>query len=558
MVYLDRSNPFKYKAHYDAKIKGTYAPLTYTISITQPDNGVITVLFEGINYIENFTVQKGQKIRPRISTSPGYIVTSFTINGQPVVTDKEYTVEENLTFEATTQIQSFLVSIKNDPYAEISVDHNGEIKRSNFYANYNDLITIKSTVADGRDIIALNVNDLDVSRKLPYDYRVTTDTVLEVFTDIAKTDVYITQPEYGEIVVTYNGNEYRDHFIVEYGDKIKINVYPEEGYHLTELIANTQILSDGIELEVFEDTDISAVISINVYRVSITHPENGRISANTSTGYNYDNSFDINHGESASFVCLIDDEDKYYLRDIYMNGQAIRSNIKYEITQNTNITADVAEIEVTETVTIRLTQVEGATIWASYDNNLYSDTFVANKGYPVTIWVEPLEMYNVTGFTINGTALPEYDRYVFNADENKIITCQTQLKKYDVTLINVTGGTLRVTMDGKDYTNNFICTWGHEITIHVDMNIAYNLTSVTLNGEQVPVDSTHVIKAPATITFTTALKRYEVQVVQPANGKITVNGSVGTSFTFTHGTEITVAATPNSGYKLKSFTKTDL
>ena len=562
MAYQDRPNPFKYKAHYDAKVKGMYAPLTYTVEIIQPDNGVISVLFNGISYTESFTVQKGQVIRPRISTSPGYLVDTFTINGQPVVADKEYTVEENLTFEATTKIQSFSVQIKNNAYATITATLNGKANTGSFYATYNDLIIIDAASIDGYDVTGLNLNGEDIHTQLPYEYRVTQDTVLEVFTDISRIDINITQPDNGEIVVTHNGNNYRDHFIVEYGDEITVKTSCDEGYHLTELVANKEIISDGYTYEVFEDQNISAVISINVYHVTMQHPANGRLSANTN-GYNYDNSFNINHGDSASFVCLVDDEESYYLRALYLNGEEITQNVKYPITRNSIASADVAEVEVVETVTIRINQTTGATIYASYNNNIYSDTFVANKDYPVTIWVEPLEMYNITGFTLSGSNsgvqnLPEYDRYVFTANENKIVGCQTQLKVYRVHLKNVTGGTLRVTMDGKDYTSDFDIIWGHQITIHVDLNIAYNLTSVTLDGVQVAEGSTHTITAEATITFTTALKRYQIQVVQPANGKITVNGTVGTSFTFTHGTQITVAATPNSGYKLKSFTKTDL
>lgn len=55
---------------------------------------------------------------------------------------------------------------------------------------------------------------------------------------------------------------------------------------------------------------------------------------------------------------------------------------------------------------------------------------------------------------------------------------------------------------------------------------------------------------PAFINKIPKLIEYTVQIEQPANGRIEVNGQVGTLFTFEEGASVTIEAIANEGYKV--------
>lgn len=558
MDFSERSNPFNYKAHYNAKVKAYYAPLSQVVNIVQPEHGIIQVLYKNVYYTESFVIKKSDSIKIYFLPDTGYIQSKLAMNNQPISADKEYQIDEDVTITAETALKAYTISITQTDGVILRVrKNNKEDHTTTFYANYNDILDINYEIRqDGiTPIFTLNNEVVD----LPKTIIVSEDINLVATTEVSKLKVTLMQSPNSTLKCIYNESEILSSFTVNYGDKIIPVISTDTGYHLTELTANNQIIPNNKEFTVLEDTTIASIVDINKYTVIIQQPEFAKITANYR-GNNYETSFQINHADQASFICTINQDvaDKYYVRDVLLNGQKIQQGIKYQFTDSGLVSADIAEVEVIKTYNISLPKVEGAVVYASYDNEIYTENFTAIEGYPITVWIEPEPQYNVTSFRYNGVSIPFQDRYVFNASENVTITASTKLKVYRMKLINSTGGTLRATMNGKDYTSDFDVVWGTNVTIHVDLNIAYNLTSITLNGAQIADGSTHSIKEDSEVRFTTALKKYEVKVVQPANGKITVNGSTGTSFTFTHGTEITVAITPNSGYKVKSFTMTDL
>lgn len=558
MDFSERSNPFNYKAHYNAKVKAYYAPLSQVVNIVQPEHGIIQVLYKNVYYTESFVVKKSDSIKIYFSPDTGYIQSKLLMNNQPISVDKEYQIDEDVSINAETALKAYTINITQTTGVILRVrKNNKEDHTTTFYANYNDILDIDYEIRqDGIDpIFTLNGETI----KLPKSIIVSDDINIVATTEVSKVKVTLKQSSNSILKCIYNETEHLSDFIVNYGDKITPIINIDTGYHLTELTANNQIIPNNKEFVVLEDTTIESIVDINKYTVIIQQPEFAKITANYR-GNNYESSFQINYADQASFVCTINSDvaDKYYVRELLLNGQKIQQGTKYQFIDSGLVSADIAEVEIVKTYNISLPKVEGAIVYASYDNEIYTESFVAVEGYPITVWIEPEPQYNVTLFKYNGVSIPFQDRYVFNANENVTITASTKLKVYRMTLVNSTGGTLRAIMNGKEYTSDFDVVWGTNVTIYVDLNIAYNLTTITLNGTQIADGSTHVIKEDSEVKFTTALKRYEVKVIQPANGKITVNGSTGTSFTFTHGTEITVAITPDEGYKVKSFTMTDL
>lgn len=558
MEFSKISNPFNYKAHYNTKIKAYYKPLSQVVTIIQPQHGTIQVLYKNVYYNESFVIKKSDSIKIYFSPNDGYIQSKLLMNNQSVMIDKEYTINEDVTITAEAVIKAYTVNITQIDGVILTVTKNHKEEHvSTFYANYNDILDISYELLEDSIIPNFRLNNELIT--LPKTIIVDKDIDLVVSSEIKQLHVKLVQSLNSTLKCIYNNTEYSDNFIINYGDKIKPIIIIDNGYHLTELLANNKSISNNVEIPVTEDTVISSIVDINKHSVIIQQPEFGKITAKYHEN-NYEQSFQIDHGDYASFTCIINQEfiDKYYVRELKLNGEKIKQNTDYQFNDAGLISADIAKVEIIKTYKVFLPEIKGAIVYASYNNKIYTNNFNAIEGYPITIWIEAEPQYDITSFKYNEVSISFTERYTFNINNDVVISASVRLKTYRVKLINTNGGKLKVIMNNKTYTSDFDIIWGTDIQIYVDLDNAYNLTSITLNGTQIADGSSHTIKKNSEIKFTTALKKYEVRVVQPANGKITVNGSVGTSFTFTHGTEITVAISPNSGYIVKSFTMTDL
>lgn len=138
-----------------------------------------------------------------------------------------------------------------------------------------------------------------------------------------------------------------------------------------------------------------------------------------------------------------------------------------------------------------------------------------------------------------------------NAGKTWIV--QSKVVKTRRVVINQSANqTIQVTYNGQVYTSTFTANIGASFTVTVVPNTGYNAGNPNVSSGTIPYGTTdYVISASAAI-----IKRYTITVTQPANGNITVNGQVGTSFTFNYGTQVTIRANANSGYKVTALNVT--
>lgn len=101
---------------------------------------------------------------------------------------------------------------------------------------------------------------------------------------------------------------------------------------------------------------------------------------------------------------------------------------------------------------------------------------------------------------------------------------------------------------------------GTTISYTVTPNSGYDITSVTVNeNDEAAASGSWVINYDSTITVEASMQMVNIAVEQPANGRIEVNGEVGTSFDFPKGTSgITIQAFANEGYQVEGLYVTNL
>lgn len=634
MVYKPMSNPFKYRAHYSARIKGQYAPLTHKVEIIQPENARIYVIYNGISYDYSFSVQEEQIIRIYIEYNDGYTSNSFTINGEQIVADKDYVIREDVTIQANVVKQSYLVELSSDEHSRLFVVHGGTVETSSFYASHGENIEVYSEVTEvGYVINSLTLDGYPIQQ---HEHYIVTDSIkVKTTSEIERFLVHIIQPDGfippeevpdlniitldqpangrleltceainvskgtdaryeipkgadytveltandgyrvdnfyvdetepqttasgNRIEVLYNGEiQYYD-FYVNYGDQITITAYANSlnGYEVQDVLFGDEVIVNGSTQSVYKEVTISTVLATQELVVTILQPTDAKITA-MYNGNTYDSSFMVKYQAEVSFYVEINDPETHYLRKLLLNGDQISQNAPIRISQNSTITADIGVVDVSKTHNINIRQVEGATIYASYNQRLYTESFIAVEGYPITIYVVPEPEYDITSFKLDDQELGIADRYVFTVTKDFVITCTTKLKTYQITINQVANGTISVEYENKIYTSSFTGVHSKKMRISVTPLQSHNLSSITVNGQKVSNNSEWTITGPVSITAAYTIKTFKVYVTQPANGKILVNNSQDTEFTFNYGTQITVQAVANSGYKVKSFTKTDV
>lgn len=132
---------------------------------------------------------------------------------------------------------------------------------------------------------------------------------------------------------------------------------------------------------------------------------------------------------------------------------------------------------------------------------------------------------------------------------------QSKVVKTRKVVINQTAHqTIKVTYNGQVYTSSFTANIGASFSVSVVPETGYNAGTPNVSSGKIPYGTTdYVISASAAV-----IKRFTITVAQPANGNITVNGQVGTSFTFNYGTQVTIQANANSGYKVTALNVTGI
>lgn len=208
-----------------------------------------------------------------------------------------------------------------------------------------------------------------------------------------------------------------------------------------------------------------------------------------------------------------------------------------------------------DAINISITQPTGATISVRYDGTDYTSSFSMTRNKPIVITITPEEKYNVNALYWNGVSISSGSTQTPTGDAS--ITADVSIKRISVELpTSISNGSVSAIANGTTYTNSFVVDYGTKITINATANTGYHLNSLKNGSTNIANGITLTATSTISISCSFVINIYTVNITQPAaNGTITVTsaGENHTSnFTVTHGTTITIVATPNTGYDFKS------
>lgn len=588
------SNPFKYRAHYNTRIRATYTPLSCHVHIEQPTGGIITVVYNGKNYTSDFTVPKGQTIIVKTQVDAAYSSNQLSINGEKVTPNTKYVVNSDINITLDLSLQSFLVKAKALKTCGLVINYNdtdtvleaADDSQTSFNVAYGETIVITAKPIEGYKVNNILIYEDENSQPVKYNndavqYTVKKKISIELDCETEKFLVEINQlikshSDHKTTWVTRNGEKVYDSFYANWGETLQVHSKPtvlvdfledtpNMMYDLSYISVvnkddNTKAsYNSGASITVKNNISIDPVYRDHTCSVSITKNDNATITAKVGLINYVDIGFTVPYGTNVSFTVKVNDTDNYYFNNLTINGKSIKQNTNYKVTEDLVVNADIREVIKVNYYTIKINQPENAKIYVEYNNKTYTETFPAAEGSICTAYVTPNDGYKIMQFRANETSLSVNDRYQFTIDKEYVFSATTQiLTGFVVNFNQVEGGTLQIIHNDETKTSSFTCTYGDTIKVIQTANTGYTAGTIYDNGNAIENNATITVKEDHTITTSFEIQVFKIDVTQPENGRITINGSYGTSFRFNYNTEITVQCTPTEGYELGNIYSNDV
>ena len=449
MSYIEISNPSKYKAHYNTKVKATALVNIFTVTINQPSKGgKIRVIYNGLAYTNSFTVVENSEIEILLDLDPGYTISGFTFNEESINSGYRTTVSKDSSITANLAVQQFTVQILNDKNSRINAKCNGNDNYVSFNAFYNDTIEVLAeATTEGYTLDSLLLNDTNIENG--YTFNIIKNITIKSLAAKKKFTITVEDIPNCTVTIVHNGSSYTngDSFEAEYGDTITITVTPDEGYTIDGVLVNGETI-EGNSYIVKDNISISASVSKNIYTVHIVQPENANIVVQEN-GLIHREDFQITHGTNILIVVEITGGEDFYLDKLFVDGKEIKNNSYYEVVSNITLTATIGQIIHIPDYSIRINQSKYALITATNGDTSYTSSFTAQEGSTIGVTCETnvKDYMEITAFSVDDTNYVISDKNSISTTlpsitDNHVIASTSKLKDILMSL-SVTNGKLK-------------------------------------------------------------------------------------------------------------------
>lgn len=512
---------------------------------TSVSNGSVSAIANGTTYTNSFVVDYGTKVTINATANTGYHLNSLKNGSTTITSGTTLTATSTISISCSFVINIYTVNITQPASnGTITVTSAGEHHTSNFTVTHGTTITIVATPNTGYDFKSLLVNGNSFTSG--DSMVVTSDVTIIGSTNTNSYRVTIVQPPNGTISAVCNNVTYTSNFYADFGSTVKVSISANTGYHVTDLIWNGASITDGSTQTVTGNSTLTGSIAINIYTLSFTNPTGAKFSILYQGRWYYNNTLSVSHGSTIRVQLTADTG--YQIDSIKLNNADITNGSDHIITEACTITATTS----LKTYTVTITNPVGATISATVNGTKYTNTFTAKYGTSIKYNITASTGYDVTSFTYDGTTINDGDTKVLAGDVT--VTAAAALKTYEVNIIQPSDGTIKVGSNTSKFTAKHFSSYDVTLTPAT----GYNVKSLTWNGEEIANGSKQTVIGATTVTGSTFAASQSVNIIQVANGTISViyNGKEYTSSTddIPYGSKVTVNANPDTGYELTKLT----
>ena len=430
-------------------------PIQYTIYIIQSEHQLIKVLVNGIYYTTDTSFIFGTSWSATIIPDPGYTAGQLNMSSGVLT--------EDITISATEAVINYYwIHISKYTHQRISVYVGDTIYIDDIKLPYGTEWSAMIEADEGYTAGQLNMS----SGVLTQDITISaTEEILKQYT------IHIAQYEHQHIIVTANGNTYRNDIILPYGTKWSAIVESDEGYTAGTINIDSGILTEDVWLTAEEAT-------INTYTITFPSFNNQEIIV-TINGVDYKNSpIYVEYGTSWTARVEVTD-------DRYTPGQVnIPSGV---ITENVQLNASIAQPIMH---TIYITDYDHQTIYVTADGNEYSSKQIPSVQLihktEYTVRIEADENYIAGELSTTGGILTE---------DVTITATEAEANTFDVIIIQTANQTIAVIDDlGTRHTKSFEINRRAPIEIQIVADNGYLAGKPTIDSVVFEGDSYYVTK----------------------------------------------------------------
>ncbi len=265
-------------------------------------------------------------------------------------------------------------------------------------------------------------------------------------------------------------------------------------------------------------------ITVPSYAAEFTITHGASANGTTSTA-----SASVEEGEEV-IVTATPATNKFRLKTIFVNGEAITGNSFIMPAEDVNITAEFEDNKYT--ITRRTNDNDGYFSHATYVNPYqYPGTYI-------TVIASPGAGGYFSHLEIDGVPLAEGVKSFVMPERNITLTWVFKSTEYDLTVTPSVGGTVTAPSD--------ISIYGKPTTLEVTPNEGYKLSSLKFNGTDIDLE-TKTFKPPAdnvNITAEFIKEDYDLIVETAEGGTLEVGGSTAQIMDI-----IILRSFPQAGYK---------
>ena len=492
-----------------------------SLNVTQASNGEIT--YEG-----DTPLRYGDEVDVTFTPSEGYVLYSFTFNGEEVVGDDESITLTLDNYPTNTLTASFILEqTEVSTTLTINPSEHGTVtpsKTEGYVVGEEIILTITPETGYELDTLTFNGEAVSVTNNtatiiLEEEENIVSATFKLI--EVVKEDATITlRYDNTKGSVTYPTGEYKE------GDKVTLTITPNDGYRISIITHNDTNISDlntreftlaagenTIQVNFFDDTPVTRDLYIQAPSGMNNMGVNGYIyQFDTYNGELADTPWPGTLTEYKKYNVLGLEETLYYIEDVDItNYNNLIFNTKYEDNTSTyaqTIDIDITSIrdsELTNLIVIGDTLTEGKYSDITFKN--YEETYkatvtitegiqngsisVANTtnlyaGDQVEVTITPSEGYKLETLTHNGESVSA------NQEGKYIITLSVGVNTLNATFISaevVTPATVNLKFDESkgnasigDITNLKV---GDTISLTATPNTNFTLSKVLFNGEEI-------------------------------------------------------------------------
>ena len=325
----------------DVTLTAYAAKITFTITVTQSANGVISVNGE-VGSSGNVTVNYGEDVKLTFTPNEGYHVESIVVNGATVEAAQTYTltaVKQNYTVTATFAKDTSGPVVPSED-ASYTVKHWQE-----------SLTQAGATEHDGKYYTLFDTQQL--TGKVDSSTNATAEKYVG-FTHLSFTQQTISSDGDTEVNIYYARNVHRLKLVItkgiekvigansyRYGEIVNVEAIVKQGNYFSHWESTVQGVAnlDSAEITVTmpdSDVTLTAYATTQTFTITVTQSTNGSISPVGEITVNY----------GKSITLTFTPNEGYHVESIVINGTTVKGAETYTITsvrQDYSITATFAK-----------------------------------------------------------------------------------------------------------------------------------------------------------------------------------------------------------------------